>query len=410
MASSSNIVRKRQLNSKDASKRADAAKQALEEKYIENSSDDKSKHFVACFECIQNGFVSTRGLQLVIRRDRLQEHFHKNHPGHVVQEWRFTSSIPNKRQLTMFTMFEPKQNDDQTNPNDEIQMTVKIDTDNGEVPEDDETAEVAGTSKDIHMTEDIYTGPKLQETTSIGDNDSKNSSGSGIEWGFNTIIKISKGVWTLINLVTESYKLIKLIAHKHGVTDKCKEVERDYGSYVHLENGALEFDDDKLKRDVASCKNTTHLMFQLPFLAIAETILSIEDTENNDGAEVLSSNEKQMADDEDEQSVKEYLTCSYCPDTKISYYQDHMGSKRFGNTKTSVQKHALSNKHKENVGKTYKTHKDEIVAMSKDRSAATVVFRTVYGGLKQGYSFSQIIRELSVLQYHDIEVGSLKPL
>ena len=77
---------------------------ALDEKSVENLNPDRSKHFVGCYQCIQNGFVRTRGLQLVHRRDHLPEHYSKCHPGHVIQEWQFIASVPNKKQQTMLAL------------------------------------------------------------------------------------------------------------------------------------------------------------------------------------------------------------------------------------------------------------------------------------------------------------------
>ena len=45
--------------------------------------------------------------------------------------------------------------------------------------------------------------------------------------------------------------------------------------------------------------------------------------------------------------------------------------------------------------------------LDKDRQAAMAVFRSVNGGLKQGYYFVQIIRELTVLHYHGVSVGNI---
>ena len=123
-----------------------------------------------------------------------------------------------------------------------------------------------------------------------------------------------------------------------------------------------------------------HVVFHLPFIGISDT-----ETQDN----------------------MEYLTCEFCPNTKMIYYnQAKEGYRQFSNTKVSVLKHALSQQHKANVLKYNETVR-EMCTLDKDRKAAMAVFRSVNGGLKQGYYFVQIIRELTVLHYHGVSVGNI---
>ena len=55
----------------------------------------------------------------------------------------------------------------------------------------------------------------------------------------------------------------------------------------------------------------------------------------------------------------------------------------------------------------FKSKETEKENLSRDEKAGLIVFQTVYGGIQQGFSYQQIIRELSVLHYHGVNVGNL---
>ena len=171
----------------------------------------------------------------------------------------------------------------------------------------------------------------------------------------------------------EIYSLVKLIAEKHRVSTNPLMLE--YGRYTTLENNEVLIDGNGIQKALKTCKDIMEVFVYLPFLGLDEH--------------------------------EEHVICDFCSE-KLKYYKENnMSSKRFGNTKTIILKHVQSQSHKKNMQEHYEKELDAKELISKDKSAGLVIFRSNYGGLKMGFNFREMIRELTVLHHYGVGVGNI---
>ena len=217
---------------KDVEDREREAIRVLQEKLKEHVPKDRSKEYVACLECIKNGFPKNiKGNISIHRRERLSNHYEAYHQDQVVQEWNPSSS--NKKQRTMISMFQKKTPMMQ----DDVTATIDEETERSEsiISKDasakqDKTADTITTSpeedqdseKAERQTVNQLSNENEREHLLLGKDGSDpdevstlNATGWG--WGWSSIKKIVDGVKNILLIVKDSYRLLRLIAYKHGV-------------------------------------------------------------------------------------------------------------------------------------------------------------------------------------------------
>ena len=359
-------ARKRALSSREKDTRIRLALDEVKEK---NSVgfQDKLHEYVLCFHCINNGFPQKAGYKgnLSHRRDRLKSHYQTYHPGESLQEWESSDAASQPKQMKLSQMFVTKSTHSKDDTIDESlpidqQQDVMIEADaNSDSEADDE-------SSDELLVQSTPTTPNNSVQT-------KDEAGT-FSFVRNFMGKILSAVETVQNTCSEGLSLLKELTRNHRVNRNPFLMQ--VGTFCTINNDIIEIDDIGIKKALATCKNIEQVFVCLPFLSLSDSF--------------------------------DKIICEFCPDIELTYYAEvNESSKRFSNTKKVIHCHVTRHKHKENMLAEYKKQEDDKVILSKDEKAGMTVFRSVYGGLKMGYSFKEIIREISVLHYNKVLVGDL---
>ena len=360
------VAKKRVLECSSAEERAKEIKSLLEVSNVDQTYH--SKKYVACYDCIHSGFKSNR--QLIVQRFKLEEHYTTHHPGAVASEWTFDEGAKRKQpKLTSFLDLQHGSSVDRDNASDHSQQEDN-DLQTGQ-QQSSETEEVAEVVVDDVVAEDI------DVIEDCADTETENVTESKIGDKLPFLVKllaalnpIAAGVKAIEACTRELTRLIKLLLEKHSI--KANPLAKDYGSYASIQDHVIVFEKERLKIDLR-CVDVDHLFSTFPFLGF---------------------------DDEEGEMIK----CEFCPTVLIrSYASRDRSSQRFGNTKSMILTHLLSHGHMNKVKEDFNKKEEEKQTLMKDEKAGKLVFETVYGGMKQGYSFSNIIHELCLLARNGVK-------
>ena len=346
---------KRLHECKDKEERVKVAKEIFEEKKSHDAVD-ASKEYICCFDCVCYGYPKGFNVRssLVMQRYKLKQHYAKYHPESTKQEWNFYDSEKSgKQQKLSFDQFGAVSSKD-----DEI---IEEEPNNPYLSEDEAHSENSECDEAIEYSEPTIDTDKAKDKTGLNLN--------VIDW----LSKIYLLITSVFDILKECHTLLKRFANKNIKENK---TECDYGDHAFIKEGVLVFD-DAIVSSYVTYKTIHDIFSKCPFLYF----------------------------DDNETTV----LCDLCQGASIAYHSntDHRFGKRFSNTKKNIIKHLTSKGHKDKLLADYNAKKQETEALSRDQRAGEKVFRTVYGGIQQGFSFVQIIRELSVLHFHGVNVGNI---
>ena len=365
--------KKRALSSSEQSARFEYAKEQLSIKNETYKPKDKHHEFVLCFDCIQDGFPQENYKygQVIHRRDRLNDHYKQHHPSNPPMEWPIADSAPKVKQAKLsFSKSKPQQSSTKSiSEKDvnaiEIEDITQPPSSKSYAGDTDKINTVITTEEYCDKDSDAKEFDEGQKTEFLSVEIKKNP-------GF--FDKIYSALVNIAGKVSEIYDIVKVIARKHRVAENPLTLE--YGRFTTIENEKLLIDERGIKTAISTCTNIMQVFTYLPFLGLNET--------------------------------EDKVLCEFCPDAQLAYYENKgNSSQRFGNTKTIILKHVTSSKHKTNLETSYKQELSHKEMISKDQKAGLTVFKSVYGGLKMGFSFKEIIRELSVLHHNGVGVGNI---
>ena len=311
---------------------------------------------------------------------KLEEHYTTHHPGAVASEWTFDEGAKRKQpKLTSYLDRQHGSSVDRDNASDHSQQEDN-DLQTGQ-QQSSETEEVAEVVVDDVVAEDIDVIEDCADTETENVTESKigdklpDTSGSFLVKLLAALNPIAAGVKAIEACTRELTRLIKLLLEKHSI--KANPLAKDYGSYASIQDHVIVFEKERLKIDLRRCVDVDHSFSTFPFLGF---------------------------DDEEGEMIK----CEFCPTVLIrSYTSRDRSSQRFGNTKSMILTHLLSHGHMNKVKEDFNKKEEEKQTLMKDEKAGKVVFETVYGGMKQGYSFSNINCELCLLARNGVEVGNI---
>ena len=352
------------------------AKKQIDEKHKATKPVDRLHQYVLCFNCIRDGFPQDNKLKQVIpRRDRLKDHYKKYHPDNVAQEW--TLAAPQTKQPKLTFTTSTSNCSELLSDEDCTQTVAQSDTDLTLEPCNFDTnvqPEPEDCTQNVAQAAQAPSDSTIEPPICISDTKAQPEVLENVPSNTPSIFsKLYNCLLTIKDKVNEIYSVVRLLAEKHRVAKNPLMLE--YGRYTTIENKELVIDSDGIQRALATCKNIMQVFVFLPFLGLDEK--------------------------------EECIICEFCTGT-ISYYKEHNAtSKRFGNTKTAILRHVESLSHKRNIQKNYEEESETSALITKDKKAGMVVFRSIYGGLKMGFSYTKIIRELTVLHFNGVGVGNI---
>ena len=358
----------------------------------DTTSGDRSKHYVACAKCIDEGIPYVKGSRTnnyVHRRDQLSMHMNVVHniekPGNT---FKFECTFE-KRKQSMLSFANPgaakkccKEEPDNL-PDDGHEEDEHLPDGHGEEQEhlpDDQTAEM-GDDESLQESDNEML-PEVDSHGTVGvasllDSSSTSHLPLNMKSFFEKVLLLLIKILAILEFVKEH-----LTQKKSTVVNKERDVKLDglYGRHWSLSASGDKFvhDDTACKQMVTACKSLDHILEEVPFFQY------------------------------NEETSK--LICHFCPKVDITYEESisqRFQGPKFVHCKQTVIKHCLSNKHQANITTYYQEQCSEKTIKKYNEEAGMNVVEQVYIGMKEGFSLRLIQENICNLHLKGIEVGNI---